>query len=316
MVYVLNDLHGAAKLIAKAIDAISGMKSGDILVINGDGAGARGPVMNGVVKIYYEVRRGETDVAQLKDAVAAIIGEEPAIPESWIYQAVHAGMFRKLMADKYPAFRKCMNDELKAVLTDTLKPISESAKAKDVQVIYSAGNGEIVPDDFKTDDITVEHAVQPEDRYYQKLAREGFFDKFGIEYVSYGKKLPGGIAIVSTNLLDLGESKMYVQMNKCGLLEGVFSTIIVHYPPTVAPIGKSFDFWNPNCSDVRRIEMLTRVLHVLPSTIDPFIRIFFGHIHLGANDPRMDTYPDMMGFTLRSGRQAYWVKPGAVIGIN
>lgn len=318
MIYVVNDLHGAKNLVAKTVDAIDGMKDGDILVINGDGAGARGPIMNSIVKIFYEVVRGESDVEQLNDAIAGIIGEFPEIPEEWIFKSVHAGVFRKLVADKYPAFAKCMREELAAVITDTLQPISEAAKAKGVKVIYAPGNGETVPDDFIVDDITVEHAVAPEERYYSKLAKEGFFEKLGIEYVLYAKAISDDVVVLSSNLLDLPFSEMVKVLREQGLFatecETEFSTVIAHYPPVIAPIGKAFSFWEPNWTDAQRIKALDHVLFFL-STTDPFVKVYFGHIHLGPKDPRMDNYPSSMGFALPVGLQATWVKPGTVLEI-
>ena len=127
MVYTTNDLHGVDTLISSVVAEISKMHEGDTLIINGDGAGARGPIMNNVVKLYYEVRRGETEASALLLAISKIIGEEPNIPQDWIYCSAHAGIFRKLLSDKYPKFAQCMRKELNAVIEETLSQISEAA---------------------------------------------------------------------------------------------------------------------------------------------------------------------------------------------
>ena len=82
--YIVNDLHGNYDLIQQTVDAIMNMAKGDMLIINGDGAGARGPRMNRIVKIFYEVRRGETDISELLSALSGIIGEIPDIPKKVI----------------------------------------------------------------------------------------------------------------------------------------------------------------------------------------------------------------------------------------
>ncbi len=105
--YVVNDLHGAPALIDKTARAIKGLKFDDVLVVNGDGAGSRGSIMNGIVKIYYEVRRGETEWRVLLDSIAEVIGETPIIPQEWVYETVHAGIFRKLLAERYARFADC-----------------------------------------------------------------------------------------------------------------------------------------------------------------------------------------------------------------
>ncbi len=56
--------------------------------------------------------------------------------------------------------------------------------------MYLPGNGEIVLDDFVVDDITVEKAVDPDNRFYQQPADDGYFLEFGVNYVKYAHVLP------------------------------------------------------------------------------------------------------------------------------
>ena len=314
MIYVVNDLHGAPNLLMETMYSISDMKAGDSLIINGDGAGARGPIMNNVVKIFYEVRRGESDVSRLKQEIASIVGEYPEIPDEWIFNSVHAGMFRKLVATRYPEFWHCMNNELNQVIEDTLTQISAAATARSVKVYYAPGNGETVPGDLLTNDITVEHAVAPQYRFYQRLARDGFFKKYNIEYVEYATVLPGGVLVLSSNLLDLPRVDAMQILRDQHILEKEHYKVIVHYPPTISPIGKAFTFWNPNRSDSQRIEALGEILSKLRMPLQ-VKRLYFGHIHLGANDQRMEAYPSTMGFMFPGGWIATWVKPGTVLPV-
>ena len=313
MVYIANDLHGVDALISNVVAEISKMNEGDILIINGDGAGARGPIMNNVVRLYYEVRRGEINKEALFDAVKDIIGEEPDIPQDWIYYSAHAGIFRKLLSDKYPKFAQCMREELNSVIEETLSQLSEAASKQGVKVIYSPGNGEIVPDDFIIDDIAVEKTVTPDERYYAKLARSGFFEKYDIEYVPYAKALSNDSLVIGANLLDLSYADAIAKLVELGIALPV-TNVIVHYPPTIAPIGRSFSFWSPNRSDIERIGALEKILQAVLDD-DKNANIFFGHIHLGAKDERMNSLPSSMGFSLPNYR-ATWVKPGSVIIIE
>ena len=308
-IFVVNDLHGNASLIESTIKAIKKMAPGDILVINGDGAGARGPRMNKIIKIFYEVRRGETPYAELLEALREIIEEDPVFPIKWVFDSVHGGMFRKLMADRYEKFRICMEQELLNVLQETVQPISDAAKAHGVTVYYVPGNGEIVPSDFSTEDITVETALPPEERFYQKIAKEGFFEQYGIKYIPYAHKLGDDIALLSSNLLDLDSDAIKSFLNSSGLLDATLKTVIVHYPPTVSPLGATFNFWSPNTVDVKRTSQLSEILDMLKLKD---ANIIFGHIHLSPNDTRMAMYPPTMGFV--NPKYTYiWVKPGAVI---
>ena len=310
--YVVNDLHGAPALIDKTVRAIKELKFDDVLIINGDGAGSRGPIMNRIVKIYYEVRRGETEMKVLLDSIAEVIGETPIIPQEWVYETVHAGIFRKLLAERYAAFAKCAKKELQEVIEQTLIPLSQAAIDAGVKIIYLPGNGEIVTDDFTTEDIKVEHTVHPTNRFYQKIAREGFFSRFDVTYVPYIKRMTGGTVLIGTNMLDLDESSVYYHLESHGLLDTTVSKVIVHYPPAIAPIGGAFSFWSPNKTDIQRADALERILNRL--TLDENAVIYFGHIHLGANDSRMNPYPETMGFRVK-GRRCVWVKPGTVIRI-
>ncbi len=312
MLYVVNDIHGAKKLLEHTLQSMSKMNAGDVLVINGDGAGARGPIMNQIVKIFYEVRRGETAMSALYDEIENVIHERPEIPKEWIYDSVHAGVFRKLMALRYPLFDACMKKEAKEVLEETLLPLSKVAKEKDsIQIVYLPGNGEIVPDDFVVYDITVEKTVTPDKRFYQQLDDDGYFLEFGVHYVKYVRVLPNGVLLLSTHLLDLPEESIDLLLKGQGAFDKKFSKVLVHYPPAIAPVGGAFDFWTPNKTDISRTEAVGKILAKLQLTDDAMV--YFGHIHLGANDARMDRYPSSMTFLTSGFSGCVWVKPGTVM---
>lgn len=309
--YVTNDLHGHKALVDKVVHAIeSTLEVGDTLIINGDGAGARGPVMNNLVKIFYEVRRGETDFNELLKALTEIIGQRPELSKDAVFGAVHAGVFRAFMAEQYPTFRDCVERELLMVIEDTLRPISLAAKQKGVRVIYVPGNGEIVPSDFDVTDIKVERTLPPEERFYQRIAREGFFAQFGIEYVPYVLRLSPKVLLLSTNLLDLSTDEALSLVGESGTET---NTVVVHYPPT-ATVGRWFHFWNPNRVDIARIDALMTLLNRL--SVHNAI-VYFGHIHLSASDARMEQLPPAIGFGYDGDEKnnGLWVKPGEVIKI-
>ena len=311
MLYVVNDIHGAKKLLERTLQSMLKMNAGDILVINGDGAGARGPIMNQIVKVFYEVRRGENVMSALYDEIEKVIHERPEIPIKWIYGSVHAGVFRKLMALRYPLFGACMKREAKKVLEETLLPLSKVAKEKGIQIVYLPGNGEIVPDDFVVDDITVERTVNPDKRFYQKLANDGYFLKFGVHYVKYARILSDDVLLLSTHLLDLPEESIGLLLESLGVFDKKFSKVLVHYPPAIAPVRGAFDFWSPNKSDESRTEALGKILAKLQLSDDAMI--YFGHINLGTNDARMDCYPSSMTFLTSEFSGCVWVKPGTVM---
>lgn len=315
-IFTVSDLHGNARLIRKTVESIKRMENGDTLIINGDGAGSRGPSMNKLVKIFYEVRRGETDFEVLVMELERIIGTKMDLPKDWVFNSVHAGIFRALLANHYDAFRHLAEAEVFETLDETLGPISEAANSREVRVFYVPGNGEMTPSDFLTEDISREKALQPEQRFYQRIAREGYFIRLGIEYVPYAYLVGGNVALIGTNLLDLDAECVGSVMMNSGLLNNDMETVIVHYPPAVSPTGKYFDFWNPNSTDVARIDALDRILMRMKT--QKSTKLFFGHIHLNANDPRMERYPATIGVGKigKANLNSIWVKPGEVIRIN
>lgn len=313
MTFVTNDLHGAENLITKVQSGLSRLSAGDVVIINGDGAGSRGPVMNRVVKIFYEVRRGETEMSVLLDALSEIIGQTPEIPQEWIYETVHAGIFRKLVANRYKAFADKASEETMSVLDTTLMPLSYTANQYGIKLYYLPGNGEIVTEDFDVSDITTEKTVAPNQRFYQRIARDGYFAKLGVEYVPYAMLLPDGTLLLSTHLLDLTFREFRDMVPLLHIDGAKVKKVVVHYPPAVAPIGGAFDFWTPNKSDLMRIGALSVILMYLD--IDEDIDIYFGHIHLGAYDERMNRYSTVMTFQTEERKKCNWVKPGTVLKI-
>ena len=215
------------------------------------------------------------------------------------------------MAERYEKFRQCTEAEVITVLEGVLQSLSQAANGK-VRILYVPGNGEILPGDFSVNDISIEQALPPEERFYQKIAREGFFGHFGIEYIPYAYNLDG-IALLSTNLLDLGLKEAINILEKCKIPTGTeLRAVVVHYPPAISPIGRTFSFWNPNKVDVLRIDALSKILKELRLQRTT---IFFGHIHLDPDDPRMASYPPIMGFKINEGN-AFWVKPGELTEIG
>ena len=312
-IFLVNDLHGHPALIEKAISAISSMQKGDKLIINGDGAGARGPKMNEIVRVFYKVKRGEVDFEELVATINAAIDDDVKFPKDWAFDALHAGLFRKVLADHSPKFRRLMEDEILGVIKDTLQPLSQAAQDK-VKIIYLPGNGELVPDDFCSGNIDVEELVQPERRFYQRLANQGYFDQYRIAYVPYftfGQL--NRIALFSINLLDMSAGEAVAKLWKSENFRAEKpSAIVVHYPPSVSPVGAAFPFWTPNRMDRKRAETLSRILDAFSISGIP---IYFGHIHLGPNDPAMVPYPQTMSFDI-CGNSCVWVKPGEVIKIG
>lgn len=328
-IYVLNDFHGNSKLTEDAIRLIRELvKPGDVIIANGDIAGSRGPLMNNLADIYYRVIRSEIDESALYEEVWRLVGERISIPREWVREAAHFGIFRALLAERNAKFRELVSSEIVYAINETLAPLGAAVKECGATIYYLSGNGELVPFDFDTsNDITVEKTISPEDYYYNKLARAGYFDSFGIQFVPGAKLLPhpdGYVLLLSTYLLDKDESSIKMELESVGAFghEKVeIAKVIVHYPPMIAPLVDSFPFWKYGEVDVRRIEKLDNTLGLLQ--LRSGAEIYFGHIHLRAGDRRMDQYDPLMEWNktvgpkgcAQVGVKCIWVKPGAMVQI-
>ena len=327
-IFLFNDSHGNPKMVEKVVGLIDDMWPGDIVIANGDIAGSRGPKMNELARIYYNVRRAEKDESVLHEAVRKLTGEQICIPHEWIYDATHFGMFRALLAERNTKFRELIDSEITCAIDETLTPLGAAAKKRGVTIYYLPGNGELVPFDVDTSDIKVERTVDPDDFYYNKLARAGRFASDGIQFVPGAKLLPrysGNILLLSTYLLDKDRKDIAMALGSVGAFgrERVeISKVVVHYPPMIAPLGKSFPFWKYGEVDERRIGALGNILGRLK--LRDGAKIFFGHIHLGATDQKMDFYPQFMGWNkticldpsrLSVTAKCIWVKPGEIVQI-
>lgn len=326
--FVFNDLHGNSQMAKKVVGLIDDMWPGDVVIANGDIAGSRGPKMNELARIYYNVRRAEETESALREAVWKLTGEQICIPHEWIYDATHFGMFRALLAERNTKFRELIDSEIACAINETLTPLGAAAKKRGVTIYYLPGNGELVPFDVDTSNIKVERTVDPENFYYNKLAREGRFASDGVRFVPGVKLLPrcsGNILLLSTYLLDKDQKDIAMALRSVEAFsrERVeISKVVVHYPPMIAPLGKSFPFWKSGEVDERRIGVLGNILGRLK--LRDGAKIFFGHIHLGATDQKMDFYPQFMGWNktidlefspLSVTAQCIWVKPGEMIQI-
>ena len=327
-IFVFNDPHGNSQMVKKVAGLIDNMWPGDIVIANGDIAGSRGPKMNELARIYYNVRRAEKDESVLREAVWKLTGEQICIPREWIYDATHFGMFRALLAERNAKFRELIDSEITCAIDETLKPLGAAAKKRGVTIYYLPGNGELVPFDVDTSDIKVERTVDPEDFYYSKLARVGRFASDGIQFVPGVKLLPrhsGNILLLSTYLLNQDQKDIAMALRSVGAFgpeRAEISKVVVHYPPMIAPLGKSFPFWKYGEVDERRIGALGGILGRLKLCYGA--EIYFGHIHLDATDQKMDFYPQFLGWNkaidLEPSRlsvtvKCIWVKPGEMIQI-
>ena len=327
-IFLLNDLHGNSQMVEKIAGLIDDMYPGDIVIANGDIAGSRGPKMNKLARIYYKVRRAEEVESALHEAVRELTGEQICIPHEWIYDATHFGMFRALLAERNTKFRELIDSEITCAIDETLTPLGAAAKKRGVTIYYLPGNGELVPFDVDTSNIKVERTVDPEDFYYNKLARVGRFASDGIQFVPGVKLLSrgsGNILLLSTYLLDKDQkdiAKALMSVGAFGRERVEISKVVVHYPPMIAPLGKTFPFWKYGEVDERRIGALGDILGRLKLRYGA--EIYFGHIHLDATDQKMDFYTQFMGWNktidlefspLSVTAQCIWVKPGEMIQI-
>ncbi len=171
MIKIINDIHGNRELLKEILN--ERIAPGDIVVANGDIAGSRGPIAAEVVRLFYEVERGETAKAELDDFVSEVLDKKVALSDDIVYRAIHSGTFQKYLADKYPAFRQLIVDETKANL-GIIEEICAYTTPKGGEVEIVPGNGEMSALDFDVSKgVDKEVTVSPLERVYNQLALRG-----------------------------------------------------------------------------------------------------------------------------------------------
>ena len=83
MVKIINDVHANEKLLEELWE--TDFQPGDILVLNGDIAGSRGPRLNEIVRVYYEVRRGESDNKSLETIIGSIVSRNLTLSDELVF---------------------------------------------------------------------------------------------------------------------------------------------------------------------------------------------------------------------------------------
>lgn len=307
MLYVTNDIHGNPNSIQKTVAAINRMRHGDTLIINGDAFGMRGPIMSEIVSLFYNVRRGDSDTANLNQAISKIVGREIEIPKQWIFKTTDSGMFLELL-NQYKEIEECATKEADGLLQATLQPLSEAAKDK-VKLICLPGNGEIAYLDYMLAREQKENRSTEQAYSFCAQWKKSLYEQYGIRYIE-NYILHDEIALISTNLLDLETPRAISMLQRHNISK--VKTVIVHYPPCYSLIKQTFDFWTLNKPDIRRIIALKKILRAFPQK---GVRIIFGHVHLGLDDSRMNSYPNSIDFRYKQNI-CRWVKPGEILEIS
>ncbi len=307
MFKVFNDVHADPDLM-KRIASLK-VNPGDILVANGDFLGSRGPITNEIVKIFYEVKRGETTKYELQRIFSTVLGKTVFIEESLITKAIHSGTFLAEMCRRHSKFKVIVEDEVRQNLVD-LDRISGKVRAQGGTLIYLPGNCEITISDFDVrNGVNGEKVLPPKERFFNQLAAENAFSSHGTEYVNQPRLIGESTLLVPIDFID-----EWVEGAKTLSQVESITSLIVHYPPyspnVISCFNKLFGY-EPNIMDNLRMYAVSEIIDELPN----LELIVFGHIHPGISQEAIEKLPTSVIFR-EKGCRLVWNCPGNVFAFN
>ena len=304
MVKIINDIHANEKLLEELWE--TDFQPGDILVLNGDISGSRGPRLSEVVKVYYEVRRGESDKKVLETIVGLIVSRDLGLSDELVFKSIHSGTFQKALADKYKSFRNVIEKELRQNLS-ILEKICEYVIPLGVEVFYLSGNGEITALDFDvTGGVDKEVTVSPLERHYNQLALRGVFGEMGLFYANYPRLINEDTLVLPIDYVDIWLSEN---------AQSVFDVkrvrkVITHYPPydeTMLRVFENVMNYEENSLGQARMKAVREILDKCPN----LKMVIFGHVHRGTSKEEVAKLPLSMEFEMKQYR-CIWNRPGHV----
>lgn len=308
MIKIINDIHGNRELLKEILN--ERIAPGDIVVANGDIAGSRGPITAEVVRLFYEVGRGETAKAELDDFVSEVLDKKVALSDDIVYRAIHSGTFQKYLADKYPTFRQLIVDETKANL-GIIEEICAYASPKGGEVEIVPGNGEMSALDFDVSKgVDKEVTVSPLERVYNQLALRGLFGEMGAFYANYPRLINEDTLVLPVD---------YVEIWMSGNARSVFNVgrvrrVITHYPPydeTMLRVMKNVMNYKENTLGIDRMKAVKEILDTCPN----LELVVFGHIHRATTAEEVAKLPLSMEFETGKYR-LIWNRPGHVYKLD
>lgn len=307
MIKIFNDVHADPDLMKRILNLK--IDQGDILVANGDFFGGRGPITNKIVKVYYEVRRGEAPKYELQELISAVIDEPIYLEQVLIFNSVHSGTFLAELCRRNSKFRAIVEDETRQNLVE-LDRISKNIERQGGKLVYLPGNCEITISDFDiTSGVHGEKTLPPKKRFFNRLAAEGAFSSHGTEYVNQLKVIEGNTLLIPIDFLDEWiEERIEIPDSED------ITQAIVHYPPfnqnVVDCFHRLFGF-TVNAMDNVRMYAVSEILDHFPN----LKVVVFGHIHPGISKESTEKLPTSVVFQ-DEGRQLIWNCPGNVFAFN
>lgn len=298
---VFNDIHADPDLTKRILSLK--VSEGDIIVANGDFVGSRGPIANQIVKVYYEVKRGEASKYELEKLFSALIGVPVFIEDDLIFHSVHSGTFLAEMCRRYDKFQAIIEDETLHNLAE-LDRVSKRIEEQGGRLVYLPGNCEISFCDYDiTNGVNCEKTLPPKERLFNRLNKEGAFSN--TEYVNEPKIIGENTLLIPLDFLDEWITKKTVipYAEKA-------TNLIVHYPPLNQYIAECFHMlfgYTLNAMDKLRMNAVSEIIDCLPN----LKIVVFGHIHPGITKESTEKLPMSVIFREKDC-QLIWNSPGNV----
>lgn len=317
MIYVCNDLHGNGRLLSEVTRFVDQyLQADDTLLINGDLAGARGPILDDVVSNYYKARMGQISCSKMREVLHRHFGDiDFDCSDSLILDTLDSGVFCKILADHSPKVMEVVKREQYQQEQLAHSAILNAVQAKGASALLLRGNGEVTILDHLVSHITAEdYSVPPQ----YKPAEEPDLS---------GNKVPQinnlqGVGHPDRLILLIGhetlKDEQSIELARAAVKDHPIYRIAVHYPPAITTEvqnGLGFDF-QVNRLSQEKMDNLTKLLSQLNLSSD--CQLFYGHYHPAVGEISNLGLKDFFTAPIPVGQRQLlctWVRPGAVCPI-
>ena len=310
MLYVVNDIHGNLLVSKKVADFILDSFHGDSLIINGDFAGARGPVLSELAKYYYAANNKVCSCHDVREVLKKHFRTRIECPDELIFKTADSGVFMKVLADQYPEVMDLVvREELEQIENRAIQNILKALAKTWSKAILVCGNGEILITDHIVDHTNYSTAPKYQAKDYSLYSK-----KVNLDYVSGVKFFDQSTLMIGIDALEQPEQAI---QQLCRSKNQV-SRIFCHYPPAMPEKVKnkfSFNF-KVNRVSARRMANLAKIIQA--SNVKNRCSLFYGHYHPAISSPEHAASSDSISATMQIGSKSletFWIKPGVIFSV-
>lgn len=279
----MADVHGKTEFLEK----LNEVPNESTVIFAGDLCGGRGLLATKIVACFYDVRRNEATVEDLKKIIFETTGCDFELKtlEYGVKNALHSGTFDAFLFQHSNEYKKLMFESLKNLVKEVDEKLGKFVKAKGLKLYLISGNGEAsTPFDYDiSEGIGKEKFIETEKMFYNNIKLEN------VEFVDDVRTISDEVVLVG-----MGAYNKQLSANKT-------KKVVVHYPPTISILEAELKGLaiTPSQLDKERCNAVEKI-------VKDNKKIYFGHFHNGKANELPDAIETSAGI---------WLKPGALVEI-